>query len=177
MTQRDKPYNKKQTMQGQPRASKPWSPFVQHFPRRLLEIPVNKAECRESTVLKQRAQHSGLLNHLSYSPGENEFATESHKWTEFACLKAASLHFAASPAWCHRSMSTSIWWEESRDWEMGEKKDVSVKLFLKLSLALVCSISRSPLNGIFSLFLVGWRVFFFFQQSVVRTLKIHQEFP
>lgn len=122
MTQRDKPYNKKQTMQGQPWASKPWSPFVQHFPRRLLEIPVNKAECRESTVLKQRAQHSGLLNHLSYSPGENEFATESHKWTEFAYLKAASLHFAASPAWCHCSMSTSIWWEESRDWEMGGKK-------------------------------------------------------
>lgn len=51
---------------------------------------MNKAECRESTLQKQRAQHSGLLNHLSYCPGEKEFATESHKWTEFACLKPVS---------------------------------------------------------------------------------------
>lgn len=160
MTRQDKPYNKKQTMPGQPRASKPWSPFVQHFPRRLLEIPVNKAECRESTSLKQRAQHSGLLNHLSYSPGEKEFATESHKWTEFARLKPASLPSAASPAWHHCSMSTNFWWEESRDWEMQKKKDVSVQLFLKLSLALVCIISRSPLDSIFSLFMVGWGFFF-----------------
>lgn len=159
MTQQDKPYNKKQTMQGQSRASKPRSLFVQHFPRRLLEIPVSKAECRESTLLRQRAQHSGLLNHLSYSPGEKRFATESHKRTEFACLKLASLHFAASPAWHHCSMGTSFWWEESGDWEM-QKKDVSVKLFLKLSLALVCIISRSPLNSIFLLFMVGWGGFF-----------------
>lgn len=98
MTQQDKPYNKKQTTQGQPRASKPRSLFVQHFPRRLWEIPVSEAECRQSTLLKQRAQHSGLLNHLSSSPGEKEFATESHKWVEFVYPKPVSPHSTVSPS-------------------------------------------------------------------------------
>lgn len=159
MTQRDKPYNKKQTMQGQPRASKPRSPFVQHFPGRLLEIPVGKAECRESTLPKQRAQHSGLLNHLSYRPGEKEFATVSHKWTEFPRLKLPSLLFTASPVWHHYSMSTNFWWEESRDRQM-QKRDVSEKLFLKLSLALDCIISTSPPNSIFFIVHGRLRVFF-----------------
>lgn len=179
MTQQDKPYNKKQTMQGQPWASKPWSPFVQRFPWRLLEIPVNKAECRESTLLKQRAQHSGLLNHLSCSPGEKKFATESHKWTESACLEPSSLHVPASPAW-HQLLAR----RQQRLRNEGEKRDVQVKLFLKLALALVCMISRSLLHTTFSLIMISWGlvfwglgcfVAFFFQQSVIRRVNTVQK--
>lgn len=170
MTQRDKPYNKKQTMQGQPRASKPRSPFVQHFPRRLLEIPVGKAECRESTLPKQRAQHSGLLNHLSYRPGEKEFATVSHKWTEFPRLKLPSLRFTASPVWHHCSMSTNFWWEESRDRQM-QKGMCRKSYFWNCLWLLTALFPHLPPTVFFSLFMVGWRCF-----SARCYKNIHQEF-
>lgn len=44
---------------------KPWSPFLQRFPRRLPDVPAWKAECRDSASVKQRAWHSWLLGHLS----------------------------------------------------------------------------------------------------------------
>lgn len=54
--------------------------------------------------------------------------------------------------------------EERAEPEKCKKKkknhhtDASVKLYLKLYLALVCTISRSPLNGIFFFFVIHDRL-------------------
>ena len=174
MTLQDKPYNRKQTMQGQPQASKPWSPFVQHFPRRLLEIPVNQAECRESTLLKQRAQHSGLLNYLSYRPGEKEFATESHKWIWVCLSQACFSPFCCIPSLAPLQHEDQLLVRREQRLRNAKKGCVSKFIFETGSGSWLRYLQISPQQYFF---VVHGRLRVFFQHSITRTLQIHQEFP